>query len=52
MPTSLAEVGKNVIDYGKGTAIYKIGKNIYDSNLMSATGEWLGDLADSPLESC
>jgi len=48
MPTSLAEVGKNVIDYGKGTAIYKIGKNIYDSNLMSATGEWLGDLADSP----
>ena len=48
MPTSWAEVGKNVIDYGKGVPIYKIGKNIYNSTLMSATGEWLGDLADSP----
>ena len=48
VPTSWSEVGKNVIDYGKGTPIYKIGKNIYDSTLMSATGEWLGDLADSP----
>ena len=48
VPTSWAEVGKNIIDYGKGTAIYKIGKNVYDGTLMSATGEWLGDVADSP----
>ena len=45
---SWESVSNSMLEYGKKIPIVKIGSAIYEGDLFGKTGEWLGDIADSP----
>ena len=47
IPT-FSEIGQNIIGYVQDTVFWSIGNSIVSGDLISDTGEWLGQWSDSP----